>query len=169
MTRHFITRIGSNHTCRCAHQAYEHTVNDPHCYFEGSCNSKSCRCDMYDPYIIFISEKTSGFQTMDYLFYEIGVNIIPAKVKKMTYSALLDGWIDLPIPDSTFEFWKTKDYFKKSNKKLNYGIIIRQIHRGINKGKFLKDIDIDFDINKGTTFLPLYKDKHQGEISEQKD
>lgn len=107
------------------------------------------------------SQKTNGFQSMDYLFYEIGVNIIPANYKKMSYNVLLDEWINSPLSDSTFEFWKKKGYFRKDNNKLNYGIIIGRIHRGVNKGKFLKDMDIDFDINKGTSFLPLFKDKQQ--------
>lgn len=171
MDRYFLPPIGSCHTCRCAHEAFAHVASElsNYCYFEGPCNIKSCRCDMYDPYIIFISEKTEGFQTMDYLFYEIGLNIIPANAKKMSYNALLDEWTELPIPDSTFNFWKRKGYFKKSKRKLNYGIIIGQIHRGNNKGKFLKNMDINFDINKGTAFVPVYDNKQPREIPKQKD
>lgn len=160
MDQYFSTPIDSYHTCRCAHQAYEHTVYIPSCCsFEGSCNVKSCGCRWYDPYVIFISQKTGDFKTMDHLFYEIGVNLLPANAKKMSYNALLDGWIGFPIPDSTFDFWKIKGYFKKGNNKLNYGILLGPIHRGINKGKFLKDMNINYDINKGTVFLPLFRDK----------
>lgn len=168
MDQYFMTNPSSRHTCKCSHEAFEHIDNSDHCGYDGPCNIKLCRCNMYDPYIIFISEKTNVFKSMDYLFYNIGVNLIPANYKKMSYNALLDAWINSPLSDSTFEFWKKKGYFYKGKKKLNYGIILRRIHRGINKGRLLSSIDIHFDIEKGTTFLPLYRDRRQ-DTSKQHD
>ena len=119
MDRYFTTCPDSRHTCKCAHEAFEHIDTSDHYGYAGPCNIKSCRCSLYDPYIIFISEQPNGYQSMDYLFYEIGVNIIPANFKKMSYNVLLDEWLDSSISDSTFEFWKKKGYFIKHKKKLS--------------------------------------------------
>ena len=45
--------------------------------------------------------------------------------------------------------------FKKGRNRLNYGIIIGKIHRGTNKGETIGDMAVEYDIDKGTIFVPI--------------
>lgn len=95
---------------------------------------------------------------MDYLFYELGLNLIPIDTKTRSFNPLLNPWKESPIPNMTFERWKKKGLFKKGKNRPNYGIVAGKIHRGKGKGKILKDVDMGFNIDKGTTFVPLFVD-----------
>ena len=159
MNLYFPTRIYSFSACRqCPHGEHEHIQDSRSsgCYY-GSCSAKSCSCGEYKSSIIFISEKTRGSQTMNYLFYQSGLNVIPVNTKKRSFDPLLNPWKELSLPDLAFEKWKKMGLFKKGNNRLNYGIIIGKVHRGIDRGLIIRNMVVDFDIDKGTTFTRVFE------------
>jgi hypothetical protein len=75
---------------------------------------------------------------LDYYFYEIGVNVIPADTEsKETYEKWTQ-WQDKPIPDELYEQRKGNREYKKG-----IAIVTGKIWRGKNKGKYLTGIDCD--------------------------
>ncbi|WP_458718827.1 bifunctional DNA primase/polymerase [Candidatus Nitrosocosmicus sp. R] len=80
----------------------------------------------------------SSTKDIDFWFYTIGVNIIPAvstnKIPKVKWTE----WQDKPIPDEVYEDWKKSGDFNDG-----CAIIAGMIWRGEYKGKFLTCIDID--------------------------
>ena len=78
---------------------------------------------------------------IDYWYYFIGVNVLPAPHLKKYPAVEWKEWHDKPIPESKIIEWKDRNQFK--------GIIIvpGKVWRGVNKGKYL--VHIDFDKKEG--------------------
>lgn len=74
---------------------------------------------------------------IDYWYYFIGVNVLPANPREKKPPVGWAEWQDKPIPQSTLNEWKRKNMFK--------GIIIvpGKVWRGDHQGKYLIHIDLD--------------------------
>ena len=75
---------------------------------------------------------------LDFYFYEIGVNVIPADTENKETYENWSQWQDKPIPKELHEQRKRNGEYKKG-----IAIVTGPIWRGKNKGKYLNGIDCD--------------------------
>lgn len=80
----------------------------------------------------------SSTKDIDFWFYTIGVNIIPANSLNKIPKVRWTEWQDKPIPDEVYEDWKASGAFNDG-----CAIIVGIIWRGKQRGKYLTCIDID--------------------------
>ncbi|CAN5875455.1 hypothetical protein BH23THE1_BH23THE1_20500 [soil metagenome] len=77
-------------------------------------------------------------EDIDFWFYTIGVNVIPAASKYKIPRVKWTEWQDKSIPEEVYESWKASEDFKDG-----CAIFVGLIWRGKYQGKFLACIDID--------------------------
>ncbi|CAN5776192.1 hypothetical protein BH23THE1_BH23THE1_18030 [soil metagenome] len=80
----------------------------------------------------------SSAKGIDFWFYTIGVNVIPASSMNKIPKVKWTEWQDKPIPDEVYDDWKKSGAFHDG-----CAIIAGMIWRGEYRGKYLACIDID--------------------------
>ena len=75
---------------------------------------------------------------VDFWYYDIGVNVIPAKTKEKKTFENWSNWQDNPIPVEIHDAYKKAGYYKDG-----IAIIAGKIWRGPFEGKYLIAIDLD--------------------------